>query len=269
MKYIGKKLAITIAVAAVLCLSVGCNSVVSKSSSTDDNSVAQSADENSNEAEKPHQPDPLEPTKAPETEESEAETKAPEDTSAPAEEATADPNFNVDTDKYGAVSFKPSPDATNAQLIKAGQTMFETACEYDWKFHVGCPYPLDYQTYVENDLGWQFFLVTDPNIKSLADVEADYFHVFSESNGSDLDELYVEKNGRLYALDGARGTDVFYESSVITSVKERTVGKVVFTVENNYSGDDFGDTPHTETDEFIVEIDDSGSWKVTKFALPY
>lgn len=156
------------------------------------------------------------------------------------------------------------------QLIAKAQDFFETACRTNWDFHVGCPYNLDYGTIIENSLGWQFYLVTDEEINSLADIEADYCKVFSDSYPNDLSEIFIEQDGRVYALDGERGSNIFYTGSVITAVTNQTDTEIFFTVENSYSADDYtGGGPYTETADFSVVIEEDGSWRAGVFTLPY
>lgn len=161
-------------------------------------------------------------------------------------------------------------DADDSTVLSEAQKLFEMACETEWNFHVGCPYKLDSTQYVTNNFGWEFYLVTDSGINSVADVEQDYYKVFSESYGSDLSELYMEKNGRVYALDGARGGDIYYTGSKVTEIKSRTDGEIFFTVENYYSGNDFtGEGAYTEKTEFSAVITEDGAWRAGEFTLPY
>ena len=87
----------------------------------------------------------------------------------------------------GAVEFSGDPAAQNEDtLIAAAQAVYDAACQQQYRFTVGSPYTLDHETYVENDMGWQFYLVTDENINSLADVEADYDKIFKNEIITDL-----------------------------------------------------------------------------------
>lgn len=216
----------------------------------------------SDSAENVTQPDPEAPT------EKQEETSASEEevTTAPDEETTEEAT-EEETNEDNQESITKSEDEL---LVDEAQKLFDKACETDWNFHVGSPYTLDYNSFVENKFGWQYYLVTDSGVNSIADVEADYFKVFSSTYGSDLSELYLEKDGRVYALDGARGADIFYVDSAITGIKSRSDSEIVFTVENYYNGDDFtGAGDITKTDEFSVVIESDGSWRAGKFNLPY
>jgi hypothetical protein len=158
----------------------------------------------------------------------------------------------------------------DSELLKKAQDLFDTACVTDWNFHVGCPYNLDFNTYIENNFGWQFYLVTDDNINSLDDVKADYFKVFSSSYGCDLEQIYMEENGRVYALNGERGSNIFYIRSEVTAVRQKTDTEIFFTVTNYYSGDDYNiDESYEETADFSAVIGDNGKWYAGEFTLPY
>ena len=179
----------------------------------------------------------------------------------------ADESFEID--ENGAVIMEVQDETDDSELISAGQILYEKACETDFRYHVGCPYNLDYNTYIENEYGWPYYLVTDEGYTSIADVEKDYYKIFAEENGNDLSEIYMEQDGRVYALDGARGANIFYESSEVTGIIEKTDNKIVFSVDNHYTGDDRNpENSLTETEQFSVIIHD-GEWRVGEFYLPY
>lgn len=154
-------------------------------------------------------------------------------------------------------------------VIAAAQQLFEKACETEWKFTVGSPYSLDTSEYFSNKYGWQFFLITDEGINSLDDVKADYHSVFSENYNDTLDELYMEQGGRVYCLNGARGSDIFYEGSEVVEITGRDEGEIRFKVIDSYNGASFGGEAYTEEREFVIVKDSDGKWKVSKFKLPY
>ncbi len=201
------------------------------------------------------------------TESTEAPTDSEESTEATEEVTQPDPEAPA---TEPAEEIIVPADADDNTVLTEAQKLFEMACETDWKFHVGCPYKLDTAQYITNNFGWEFYLVTDSGINSIADVEQDYYKVFSSSYGSDLSELYMEKNGRVYALDGARGGDIYYTGSKVTEIKSRTDTEIFFTVENYYSGNDFtGEGAYTEKTEFSAVIGDDGAWRAGEFTLPY
>ena len=137
------------------------------------------------------------------------------------------------------------------------------------KFTVGCPFETDNNDYIENDLSWRFYRITDSKIHSFSDVMNEYHKVFSDSHANELASLYMDKNGSAYALCGNRGGNIYYSSSKVTEIKSKSDNEIVFTVENYYDGDDYGQAPYTETDEFSVVIGSDNVWKAGKFNLPY
>ena len=154
-------------------------------------------------------------------------------------------------------------------VIAAAQALFFKACDTEWQFTVGSPYSLDTSQYITNEYGWQFFLITEDGINSLDDVREDYHRVFSENYNDTLDEVFMEDNGRAYCLNGARGSDVFYEGSKIVEITDRADGEICFMVENSYSDNGFGGGAYTENAKFMVVKDSDGVWRVGKFKLPY
>lgn len=256
MKKLNFALLVSAVVFATTTFLVGCTSNNNETSGNMSSGTESSAGTSDNIEET--QPDPQAPT--------DETDSAEEDTTA----AVTEEDSTASTEEDNTVETQPDPEASDSNLIAAAQKLFERACETDWIYHVGCPYNLDYNTYVENNFGWQFYLITDSSIKSLSDVEEDYYEVFSEKYGNDLGEIYMEKDGRVYALDGERGGNIYYTGSKITGIKERSDSEIVFTVENYYNGDDFkGAGEFTEKADFSVVIQADGSWRAGEFVLPY
>lgn len=170
----------------------------------------------------------------------------------------------------GAVVFEADQSkADDRTLIAAAQALFESACNTQMSFTVGCPFDVDYNDTAENDMGWKFYRITDSKIKTFKDMENEYFKVFSTRYPcSELSQLYIEKNGSLYALCGNRGGNIFYSSSKVTEIKSRSNDEIVFSVDNFYDGSDRGEESYTETDDFSVVIE-NGVWKAGEFVLPY
>ncbi len=221
------------------------------------------------------QPDPLAPTEA----EEEAETDAPAEAEteavsyAPADTEQVDPlgtgAFSLDED--GAVVFADDAAAeSDRTLIAAAQTLFESACQTEFSYTVGCPYEVDStRTITVGDFGWMYYLITTPGVTSVDDVLADYHKVFSSSHpNSALDSLYVDGEEGVYALCGGRGADIYYSGSKVTQVESRSDSEIVFNVENYYDGTDWGDDAYTETATFSMVLED-GVWRADQFVLPY
>lgn len=191
----------------------------------------------------------------------EAETVTESVTEAPTEAKTEELTMPEDVSAFEA--------ALDEDVIAAAQQLFEKACETEWNFTVGSPYPLDTSEYFSNKYGWQFYLVTAEGINSLADVRADYHNVFSKDYEDTLDELYMEQGGRVYCLNGARGSDIFYEGSEVVEITGRDEGEIRFKVVDSYNGASFGGEAYTEEREFVIVKESDGKWKVSEFKLPY
>ena len=174
--------------------------------------------------------------------------------------------YNAD----GAVVFSvDSSKADDKTLLAAAQALYESACRTEMQFTVGCPFDVDYNDYVENSLSWRFYRITDSSIKSFSDVENAYHKVFSDRYPHQLDSLYMESSGSVYALCGNRGSDIYYSSSKVTEIKSKTDDEIFFTVEDYYDGSDFGEEAYTEKRDFSAVIDADGVWKAGQFTLPY
>ena len=261
-----------IAFSAVLCLSAGCGkkaSIASSTLSSETPTAPVSAAE-----EIITQSDPLAPTtEAPQQQETTAvvsgaagsvETTNSQSTeTATDEEQQLDPlaNSAFSYDESGAVVLKKDiSELDEAELLSAGQALFQSACRTEWSYTVGCPYELDNDDFIENDFGWQYHRIITPGISSYSDVLRDYHKVFSDTHEDQLADLYIEKDGAVYALSAARGQDLYYTASKVTSVKERNMNEIVFSVESFYSGSDMSpDTP----------IGSDNKLYAGQFVLPY
>ena len=174
-------------------------------------------------------------------------------------------------DKDGALQFKEEPQTDNDQLMmSAGQALFESACRFQWIYTVGCPYNLDMNSTVQNGFGWTYYKITNDNIKSFADVENDYYRVFSERYpNEDLKMLYLELDGEVYALNGQREMNPYYSVSKIVDIQSQTDDEIFFTVENHYEGTDVSpDEPYSEKETFSMVIAEN-KIRVGQFRLPY
>lgn len=216
-------------------------------------------------------------TTQPETEQS-AETETTEAVQTTAEvttEAVTKVTTAVTTESSstdvsdGIILDTPVEETSDEEFIALAQALFESACRTEWNYTVGSPYEIDMSMTAPNQFGWDCYLITAEGINSLADVRADYHRVFSENYADTLDEVFTESGGRVYCLNGARGADIFYEKSVVTAVNSRSESEISFTVQNYYSGDDFGNEPYTSDEEFVISADSDGAWRVSKFRMPY
>lgn len=232
------------------------------------------------------QPDPLDPagqTTASTSEKTEKTTTAASSSgdvdasrnTDQQEETTLQPdpieNNSFSYDDNGAVIFDENSDDKDEEiLIAAAQALFESACTTQWNFTVGCPYETDPDDYIETDFDWRFYRILDSGITSFSDVESDYYKVFSRRYPNNLSEIFIDGGGSVYALNSARGADIFYTGSKITEIQSSSEDEIFFTVEHHYSGTDIdGSASYTTTDTFSIVIESDGSWHAGQFRLPY
>ena len=214
-------------------------------------------------------------TEASEAAESSASAEAA--TTAPAATTAVSPDsapegadlsvFHSNTD--GAVVFDaPAGDQSDATLIAAAQLLYNSAHDTSLRFSVGYPYDVDTNTTVKGSFDWDFCLVTEEGINSVADVKADYHRVFSTKYPDHIEETYMDSNGRVYALCGGRGSDILYVKSEVISYDGKTDDELFFTVRSYYDGSDWGDGAYTVDHSFSAVIDADGTWRAGVFTLP-
>lgn len=188
-------------------------------------------------------------------------TDAPEkSTVSPTEAGTQDTDISEASPSAGELS--------DSEIFEIAESLYASACETEWSFTVGSPFAIDAGNYVENGIGWQFFLVTEEGVNSMADVYREYHCVFAEEYADHLDELFIEENGRVYCLNGARGSDIFYSHSEMTAIREKTADRVVMTVTDHYDGTDMGGEPY-DLDRDFVMVNSGEGWRAAEFTLPY
>ncbi len=198
-----------------------------------------------------------------------------EETTSAVEEVTEtttdakEPATEKTTEKSG-VQEDPTAaeELSDQEILEIAEGLYQTACETEWSFTVGSPFALDTSSFVENDINWQFFLVTEEGVSSMEDVYREYHKVFAEEYDDHLDELFIEKNGRVYCLNGTRGSDIFYSRSEITEIREKTDDRVVMTVTDHYDGTDLGEEPYSADRDFAM-VNTGDGWRVSEFTLPY
>ncbi len=176
----------------------------------------------------------------------------------------------TDDDKLPDVDSPDFEEKLDKEVIEAAQELYEKACTTEWEFTLGSPYVLDMNEYITNEYDWRFCLVTDENINSIADVKADFHKVFSNDYNDNINELYREKDGRVYCLVASRGSNIFYQRTEIAEITDRSEGKIEFKAVSYYDERDVGGTEvYTEEEKFVIIREDDGEWKVQTFKLPY
>ncbi|MDO4864796.1 MAG: hypothetical protein Q4A05_11570 [Ruminococcus sp.] len=169
----------------------------------------------------------------------------------------------------GAIVFDaPAGDQSEATLIAAAQALYESAHRTSLAYSIGCPYTYDTDTYIEGSYGWQYYLVTESGVNSVADVKADYHKVFSEKYPDDIDLTYIDGDGRVYCLCGQRGTNISYVRSEVISLDGKSDDELFFTVRDYYDGSEWGEGESTEDRTFSAVIDPDGTWRAGAFTLP-
>lgn len=166
-------------------------------------------------------------------------------------------------------STRITPPRATAFLMAAAQALYESACQTQWNFTVGCPYSVDMDNYIENEFGWQFHLINDGVTTSLADVESDYYKVFSDRYPNPLSEVYCDGTDGVYALGAERGMNIFYAYSQVTSIDSRSGDEIFFTVVSHYDGSDRTGEAYDESQTFSAVIGEDGVWRAGQFTLPY
>lgn len=260
-----KKIFTLTAILAVMCIMTSCGNKNSDNSQSESSvpEISEAAETTAENAAS---------TQAAETAPAESETsESADNTPSTTSSATQDSGSTSfrESEEGGIIFEAPAENADDSSLMAAAQQLFDHACETEWKFTVGSPYEVDHNVSAKNSYGWDCYLVTADGINSLADVRRDYHKVFSENYKDNLDEVFVESDGRVYCLCGERGSDIFYIDSEITAVNSRSDSEISFTVTDSYSDDDLGGGSCTKEREFVISLDSDGAWRVSRFILPY
>lgn len=196
------------------------------------------------------------------------------ETTVQSQELQLDPlgDSSFSYDENGAIRFESEPETDNDRLmISVAQALFESACRTQWDFTVGCPYEIDINSTVQNGFGWTYYKIIDKNINSFSDIENDYYKTFSERYpNEDLQMLYLEFDGSVYALNGQREKNIYYSVSRVKSIQSRTDDEIFFVVENLFEGTDKNpDEDYSEETTFSIVISSDNIWKAGQFLLPY
>ena len=130
----------------------------------------------------------------------------------------------------------------------------------------------DYEDTKTAENGWTYYHVTDPRFpdyQSFLDYLGD---IFSQEIVEELmgDRLFEDFDGKLYSLDGARGSNILV-GDVVYSTKSADENKIVYLAEVTYIKDPAQDPPQVdrvEEYEFVRELKD-GKWLFTAFPFFY
>ncbi len=178
---------------------------------------------------------------------------------------------SFEIDENGAVIEKKDlTELSDKEKIAAAQALYEAACVTEWSYTIGIPYAVNTSEFVTNSFGWKYYLVINDGVNSLADVENDYYKVFSRKYQNALADTFMESNGHVYVLDaGGRGTNMFYTSSDVKSIDSTGEDEITFTVVSHYSGSPYDDSGYYETEDKFTIVREGDSWRVGEFILPY
>ena len=161
---------------------------------------------------------------------------------------------------------------TEDDWITWANDLFATACSLEFDYEAGGCITTDGSSTISVN-GMDYYVATDYN--SIEEATADYFSVFSKTGRENKFAEYMqEQDGRLYILPAARGSDIFYKESLVTSISNIGENTIEFTVENYYYEDLYDDPAEQEnhitmtTDTFTVVFEDR-VWKVLNLNLPY
>lgn len=234
--------------AAMLCVAAAAEGCGNKASSGDGSSVADTSDRT--------------------TTTTGAQTDVTKDTAADAAQTTA--TAPPETEAVTTTTTAPAAETMQDEDIEnLGAAMFEQACELYFATYccTGGVYAYDAQQAITTEEGAEAYLVTDPAVKSLADVRAQFHQVFAADFPEQLDTRYTEKDGKLYTISGDRGSDIEYTGSQVKFVS-KTEKKLVFEATSFFCNpDDFSVLPD-QVNAFTLTLEADG-WRVSAFTLPY
>lgn len=177
---------------------------------------------------------------------------------------------SFEIDENGAVIEKKDlTELSEEEQMAAAQALYEAACSTEWSYSVGTPYAIDSSQYITNEFDWRYDMIITDGVNSMADIEADYYKVFSRKYPNALNETFIERDGHVYVLNAARGTNIFYVNSNIKSVDSVSADEIRFTVVSNYDGSPFDDSGHYEDEAVFTIVREDNAWRVGEFRLPY
>lgn len=201
-------------------------------------------------------------------------TAAEATTLTSAEETTVPVTESPASDRRG-LNFKPYTDLygmSEEELLEIGKIYYEEAVirlpfSYLWVSETEPPLlELDFSKTAVKDGYIDYFLITNENIKSMADIRNMFFDVFSDGTPF-IDEYFMECEDGIY-YSAPSGTGNLYYEDFAMELTEVTGDCIRYTVTGFYNdGISFGTSVYEEEIEFRLERSDDG-WKVatTEFA---
>lgn len=164
---------------------------------------------------------------------------------------------------------------TDEQLLLVANSLFSTASQMCWDCMSGRLFKLDeinMQEFTNSSGNTECcFKVTESGISSVSDVKA-YWHKFFSERYDDMYSEYLsvyrDENGELWARVGDRGSDIFYDYTLLSEIAEKSDDEVVFNAISYYSDPDTGLDQYTQENKFSIVLKD-GEWYIGTFTLPY
>lgn len=120
-----------------------------------------------------------------------------------------------------------------------------------------------------NGSTWVYYMVSDERYDTKAELLEALRCYFSDdiiNSLMDTSQYRDGPDGKLYSAGGARGANIFYNSSEY-ELTVLTADSALYTVTSTYGGGEYGDT-YTEVYEYNA-VKRDGRWYFTNFELPY
>jgi len=154
---------------------------------------------------------------------------------------------------------------SDSELISQAESKAEDQYLYLYGLYQGAAYGADYdaEPYVDST-GKEWYPVSNQNIQSIADLQADFSKRLSTSASIPNSALahYREEDGQLYTDCEEIKDDRTYQSISITGVSSRTESQAVLTGEINRR--DSSGNSYSEPFTYIM-VPDSDGWKCSAF----
>lgn len=164
-------------------------------------------------------------------------------------------------------------------FLTAEQQKLYRAAEYAYsRITVSTGFSPDAAKMYDAGDGWVYYL--DNGFKTYAELESYLLQIFTAPIvdmllRSDPHPPYIEHDGKLYCLDGARGTNIFYVNSTFEK-GSADANKIDFYIVGHFSNgtvpseDGTSDGSHLTEEKFPITMEKTaGGWRFSSFTLPY
>ena len=154
---------------------------------------------------------------------------------------------------------------SDQELIDLANDAVITVYSLEYTFPAGAWFEQDWGTHVEDEAGRWWFPVIDPEVQSLADVEAYWNRYFSSRYPLPENIGYREIDGHLYCGNGGIGGDVTLLDYVLTGVQSRSGTSAVLTgyaLRQRWEG--VNTVEYKNHFRYLMDFED-GVWKCSGF----